>query len=48
MSPTRPSPCPLCEATFDDQDDLLVHLLVTHRKSEIVRALSETETLVIA
>jgi len=44
----KPRRCPLCPETFADDDDLLVHLLVSHRKSEIVRALSETAALATA
>jgi len=35
----RSRPCPLCSESFDEENDLFVHLLVSHRKSEIVRAL---------
>lgn len=34
--------CPLCELTTDTQTDVYRHLMVSHRKSAVSRALIET------
>lgn len=40
---TNPHSCPLCTATYDDRNDLRVHLEVEHRKSEVVSYLVDLD-----
>ncbi|GAB7118465.1 hypothetical protein [Natrinema pallidum] len=43
---TETHSCPLCTETYDDRNDLRVHLEVTHRKSEVVSSLVELDAAV--
>lgn len=43
---TDPHSCPLCTNTYDDRNDLRVHLEVEHRKSELVSYLVELDAAV--
>ncbi|WP_049890828.1 hypothetical protein [Natrinema versiforme] len=38
--------CPLCTESYDDRNDLRVHLEVEHRKSEVVARLVELDAAV--
>ncbi|MGQ3413448.1 hypothetical protein ACT4ML_14430 [Natrinema sp. LN54] len=40
---TDPRSCPLCTESYDDRNDLRVHLEVEHRKSEVVSQLVELD-----
>ncbi|QCS42302.1 C2H2-type zinc finger protein [Natrinema versiforme] len=40
---TDPHSCPLCTESYDDRNDLRVHLEVEHRKSEVVSQLVELD-----
>ncbi|WP_222918780.1 hypothetical protein [Natrinema sp. SYSU A 869] len=40
---TDPHSCPLCTKTYDDRNDLRVHLEVKHRKSEVVSYLVDLD-----
>ncbi|WP_408958390.1 hypothetical protein [Natrinema sp. 74] len=40
---TYPHSCPLCTETYDDRNELRVHLEVEHRKSEVVSCLVDRD-----